>query len=88
MYPKTVRDLNQTIFLAINANKKIIYASLTAYGEKGPDSKRTAFDATAYYARSGLMEWSKTNNADDHPPFPIPGGGDHPTGLSLFTLFY
>ena len=66
-------------------NKKIIYASLTAYGEKGPDSKRTAFDATAYYARSGLMEWSKTNNADDHPPFPIPGGGDHPTGLSLFT---
>ena len=26
MYPKTVRLLNQTIFLAINANKKIIYA--------------------------------------------------------------
>ncbi len=66
-------------------NKKIIYASLTAYGEKGPDSDRTAFDATAYYARSGLMEWSKTNDLDEHPPFPIPGGGDHPTGLSLFT---
>ena len=26
MYPKTVRLLNQTIFLAINAHKKIIYA--------------------------------------------------------------
>ena len=35
----------------------------------------------------GQVLWSglKTNNADDHPPFPIPGGGDHPTGLSLFT---
>jgi len=66
-------------------NKKIIYASLTAYGEKGPDSKRTAFDATAYYARSGLMQWSKINNPNEHPPFPIPGGGDHPTGMSLFT---
>ena len=29
MYPKTVRLLNQTIFFAINANKKIIYAMLS-----------------------------------------------------------
>ena len=66
-------------------NPKIIYASLTAYGEIGPDSKRTGLDSTAYYARSGLMEWSKTNEAKETPTFPIPGGGDHPTGLSLFT---
>ena len=66
-------------------NPKIIYASLTAYGEIGPDSKRTGLDSTAYYARSGLMEWSKTNEAKEIPTFPIPGGGDHPTGLSLFT---
>ena len=31
------------------------------------------------------MDWSKTNELDKIPPFPIPGGGDHPTGLSLFT---
>ncbi len=31
------------------------------------------------------MDWAKTNIKDDVPPFPIPGGGDHPTGLSLFT---
>ena len=68
-----------------NLNPKIIYASLTGYGEKGPDSKRTALDSTAYYGRSGLLEWSKTDNPNEHPPFPIPGGGDHPTGMSLFT---
>ena len=29
MYPKTVRLLNQIIFFAINANKKIIYAKFS-----------------------------------------------------------
>ena len=31
------------------------------------------------------MEWTKTDQKTGIPPFPIPGGGDHPTGLSLFT---
>ena len=31
------------------------------------------------------MDWSKTIDSEGIPPFPIPGGGDHPTGLSLFT---
>jgi len=85
MPEKPRKKLKITEKIIRNINPKIIYASLTAFGEKGPDAKRTALDSTAYYARSGLMEWSKTNNSKDYPPFPIPGGGDHPTGLSLFT---
>ena len=84
--PKTPREklgLTDTIIRKINS--KIIYASLSAYGENGPDSDRTGLDSTAYFARSGLMDWSKINDLDEAPPFPIPGGGDHPTGLSLFT---
>ena len=81
--PREKLGLTSEIIRGINP--KIIYASLTAYGEIGPDSKRTGLDSTAYYARSGLMEWSKTNEAKEIPTFPIPGGGDHPTGLSLFT---
>ena len=84
--PKTPREkLGLTDTIVRKLNPKIIYASLTGYGENGPDSNRTALDSTAYFARSGLMNWSKTNNLDGIPPFPIPGGGDHPTGLSLFT---
>jgi len=84
--PKTPREkLGLTDTIVRKLNPKIIYASLTGYGENGPDSNRTALDSTAYFARSGLMNWSKTNNPDGIPPFPIPGGGDHPTGLSLFT---
>ena len=82
---KPREKLGLTAEIIRGINPKIIYASLTAYGEIGPDSKRTGLDSTAYYARSGLMEWSKTNEAKEIPTFPIPGGGDHPTGLSLFT---
>jgi len=84
--PKTPREkLKLTDDIVRKKNPKIIYASLSAYGENGPDSDRTGLDSTAYFARSGLMDWSKTNELDKIPPFPIPGGGDHPTGLSLFT---
>ena len=34
----------------------MIYASLTAYGEKGPERDRKGFDQLAYWARSGLMD--------------------------------
>ena len=81
--PRETLGLTSEIIRGINP--KIIYASLTGYGELGPDSKRTALDSTAYFARSGLMEWAKTDQKTGIPPFPIPGGGDHPTGLSLFT---
>ena len=84
--PKTPREkLKLTDDIVRTKNPKIIYASLSAYGENGPDSDRTGLDSAAYFARSGLMDWSKTNELDKIPPFPIPGGGDHPTGLSLFT---
>jgi len=84
--PKTPRKkLGLTDKVIRKINSRIIYASLSAFGETGPDSDRTGLDSTAYFARSGLMDWSKTNELDKIPPFPIPGGGDHPTGLSLFT---
>src|SRR5207302_10106017 len=37
-------------------NPRLIYASLTGYGETGPDRDRPGFDATAYFARSGLLD--------------------------------
>ena len=84
--PRKPREkLGLTSEIIRELNPKIIYASLTGYGEIGPDSNRTALDSTAYFARSGLMEWTKTDETEGIPPFPIPGGGDHPTGLSLFT---
>ena len=33
-------------------NGRLVYASLTAYGESGPEANKTGFDATAWWART------------------------------------
>jgi crotonobetainyl-CoA:carnitine CoA-transferase CaiB-like acyl-CoA transferase len=64
-------------------NSSLIYASLTAYGELGPERDREGFDLVAYWARSGLMDLVRAPGADPAPA--IPGMGDHPTAVSLYA---
>lgn len=66
------------------SNPKLIYASLTAYGEDGPEASKTGFDSTALWARSGLMDMIKSA-PDQAPARSAPGMGDHPTGTALFA---
>ena len=72
----TYEDLKQI-------NKRLIYASLTAYGEEGPEKDREGFDLVAYWSRTGLMDLVR--DADAKPAPSIPGMGDHPTGVSLYA---
>jgi formyl-CoA transferase len=64
-------------------NPRLIYAALTAYGETGPEADKTGFDATAYWARSGLMDLVRAD-ANAPPARSVAGMGDHPTGLALY----
>jgi len=63
-------------------NRRLIYAHLTGYGDSGEDADAPAFDALAYWARSGLM--MSVTGSDGSPGAPRPGMGDHPTSMSLF----
>ena len=65
-------------------NKRLIYASLTPYGEEGPDRDRTAYDTTAWWARSGLMDMVRAG-ADTPPAMSMPGMGDHPTSVAMYA---
>jgi crotonobetainyl-CoA:carnitine CoA-transferase CaiB-like acyl-CoA transferase len=65
-------------------NPRLIYASMTAYGEHGEEAPRTGFDATALWARTGLMDLVRPS-PDSPPARSLPGMGDHPTGVSLFA---
>jgi crotonobetainyl-CoA:carnitine CoA-transferase CaiB-like acyl-CoA transferase len=65
-------------------NPRLIYASLTAYGERGDEAAKTGFDATALWARTGLMDLIRAA-PDAPPPRSLPGMGDHPTGVSLYA---
>ena len=63
-------------------NPKLIFASVTGYGETGADAETPGYDASAYWARSGLMGIVHNSNAD---PVSSPCGfGDHPTSMALY----
>lgn len=64
-------------------NERMIFASLTAYGEEGPEREREGFDLVAYWSRTGLMDLVRREDAMPAPS--IPGMGDHPTGVSLYA---
>jgi len=64
-------------------NPRLIYASVTAYGETGEEAARPGFDSTALWARTGLMDLMRPS-PDSPPTRSLPGMGDHPTGMSLF----
>ena len=64
-------------------NPRLIYASLSPFGEQGPERDRTGFDATAWWARSGLMDMVRAD-ADAEPALSMPGMGDHPTAMAMY----
>ena len=68
----------------LHLNQRLIYASLTPYGEHGPERDRTGFDTTAWWARSGLMEMVRATN-DTEPALSMPGMGDHPTAMAMYS---
>lgn len=64
-------------------NPRMIYASLTAYGEAGPERDREGFDLVAYWARTGLMDLVRTGDVE--PAQSLPGMGDHPSAVALYA---
>jgi crotonobetainyl-CoA:carnitine CoA-transferase CaiB-like acyl-CoA transferase len=64
-------------------NERLVYASMTAYGEEGPEATKRGFDSTAWWARSGLMDLVRPY-ADATPARSVPGMGDHPTALAMY----
>ena len=64
-------------------NPRLIYADLTGFGEKGPDSGLPGFDITGYWARSGLL--SMTRDAGEPPTWPVAGSGDNATAVGIYS---
>jgi crotonobetainyl-CoA:carnitine CoA-transferase CaiB-like acyl-CoA transferase len=83
-FPPPVRDKLQLAYEDVKkVNPKLIYASLTGYGESGPDRDRPGFDVTAYFARSGLLEAQRYEGGP--PGVPGPAQGDRATAMSLVS---
>jgi formyl-CoA transferase len=83
-FPPPVRDkLGLGYDDAKRVNPRLIYASLTGYGESGPDRDRPGFDVTAYFARSGLLDAQRYEGGP--PGVPVPAQGDRATAMTLVS---
>ncbi len=84
-FPLPVRDrLKIAPSDLLPLNPRLIYASFTAYGEAGDEAAKTGFDATAYWARTGLMDMVRAAE-DTKPTRSAPGMGDHPSATGLYA---
>jgi len=84
-FPLPVRErlkIAAADLLAINP--RLVYGSISAYGEAGVEAARTGFDATAYWARTGLMDMVRAT-PETEPVRSMPGMGDHPTATALYA---
>jgi formyl-CoA transferase len=83
-FPPQVREKLKLSYEDVKpVNPALIYASLTGYGETGPDRDRPGFDATAYFARSGLLDAQRYEGGP--PGVPGPAQGDRATAMALVS---
>jgi formyl-CoA transferase len=83
-FPLKVRERLRMRYADVRpANPRLIYASLTGYGEQGPDADQPGFDSTAFFARSGLLDALTYEGGP--PAFSLPAQGDQMAGMNLFA---
>jgi len=64
-------------------NHRLIYAAFSGYGEAGAEADKPGFDATAWWARSGLMHLVRAG-VEATPARSLPGMGDHPSAMGTY----
>ena len=67
----------------IDDHPNLIYAQITGFGEAGAEMNNPGYDATAYWARTGLMDAVRPKDAE--PAVSLGGMGDHPSALALLS---
>lgn len=80
--PSVLTDLRIRFEDVRELNPRLVYAHATGYGDRGDEIEKPGYDATAWWARSGLMELIRPR--DGEVSMSSPGMGDHPTAVALF----
>ena len=82
-HPSVLEDLKLTYEEVNEINSRLVYAHATGYGEQGEETEKPGYDATAWWARSGMMDAVRPEEAE--LALAAPGMGDHPSSLSLVS---
>lgn len=81
-HPSVLNDLHITYETLSEINPRLIYAHGTGYGESGEEVEKPGYDATAWWARTGLMD--AVRPAGGGMGISTPGMGDHPSSMTAF----
>ncbi len=81
-HPSVLNDLRISYEALSAINPRLIYAHGTGYGENGEEVEKPGYDATAWWARSGLMD--AVRPAEGDLAFSTAGMGDHPSSMTAF----
>ena len=82
-HPSVLEALKLTYEEVKIINSSLVYAHGTGYGEKGEEIEKPGYDATAWWARSGMMDAVRPKESE--LALAAPGMGDHPSSLSLVS---
>lgn len=78
---KALKGMGMSFADVEKVNNKVVYATFTGYGDKGPDSERPGFDATTFFARSGFA--LRGSYLEGAPMASISGSGDTISSMAL-----
>lgn len=82
LHPSVLEKLGMRYEDVSAENPRLIYAHATGYGDEGSEVEKPGYDATAWWARSGLMDAVRPSGAEFG--FATAGMGDHPSASALF----
>ncbi|HJP36581.1 MAG TPA: CaiB/BaiF CoA-transferase family protein [Gammaproteobacteria bacterium] len=80
-HPSVLDELRLTYEELSAENQRLIYAHATGYGEVGEEAEKPGYDATAWWARSGLMD--AVRPAGGELALATAAMGDHPSAISV-----
>ncbi len=80
-HPSVLRAVGATYEELAPLNARLVYAQASGYGEHGDEIEKPGYDATAWWARSGLMD--VVREADSVPALSVAAMGDHPSAMTL-----
>ncbi len=79
--PKALEKLGLDYEILKQKFPKLVYGSVTGYGDRGPDKDLPGFDYTAFWARSGML--GSLYEKGTVPINLIPSMGDRQVGMNL-----
>lgn len=82
-HPSVLAELRIAYEDLAPVNPRLIYAHGTGYGEIGEEVEKPGYDATAWWARSGLMDAVRPAGASR--ALSTAGMGDHPSSMTAFA---